>query len=52
MELACVAKIELTTVAAMKNATKVFTTAGALLFRPALEIVAGTPEQEKREFCR
>jgi hypothetical protein len=46
-ELACVAEIEPTTVAAMKNATKLFTLAGALLFSVGLAIVAGTPEQEK-----
>ena len=31
-ELACVAEIEPTTVAAMKTSTKIFTVAGALLF--------------------
>ena len=31
----------------MKNSTKVFTAAGALLFSVAVGIVAGTPEQEK-----
>src|SRR6266487_5850963 len=47
-ELACVAEIEPTTVAAMKTSTKIFTVAGALPFSVALCIVAaGTPEQEK-----
>jgi hypothetical protein len=46
-ELACVAEIEPTTVAAMKISMKIFTVAGALLFSVALGIVAGTPEQEK-----
>ena len=46
-ELACVAEIEPTTVAAMKTPTKIFTVAGALLFSVALGVVAGTSEQEK-----
>ena len=46
-ELACLAKIEPTTVAAMKTSTKIFMVAGALLFSVVLGIVAGTPEQEK-----
>ena len=46
-ELACVAEIEATTVAAMKTSTKLFTVAGALLFSVVLGIVAGTPAQEK-----
>ena len=46
-ELACVAEIEPATVAAMKNLTKIFTVAGALLFSVVLGIVAGTPAQEK-----
>jgi hypothetical protein len=46
-ELACVAEIQPTTVAAMKTSRKTFTVAGALLFSVALSIVAGTPEQEK-----
>src|SRR4030095_11243574 len=46
-EWACVAKIQPTTVAAMKTSMKMFTVAGALLFSVALGIVAGTPEQEK-----
>ena len=46
-ELACLAKIEPTTVAAMKTSTKIFMVAGALLFPVVLGIVAGTPEQEK-----
>jgi hypothetical protein len=45
--LACVAEIEPATVAAMKNLTKIFTVAGALLFSVVLGIVAATPEQEK-----
>jgi hypothetical protein len=45
--LACNAEIERTTVAAMKNATKLFTAAVALVFSVALGVVAGTPEQEK-----
>jgi hypothetical protein len=46
-ELACVAQIEPTTVAAMKNATKLFAVAGAFLLTVALGIVTGTPAQEK-----
>jgi hypothetical protein len=46
-ELACVAQIEATTVAAMNSSTKIFTVAGALLFSVALGIVAATPTQEK-----
>jgi len=46
-ELACVAQIEPTTVAAMKNATKLFAMAGAFLLTVALGIVTGTPAQEK-----
>jgi len=46
-ELACLTKIEPTTVAAMKTSTKIFMVAGALLFSVVLGIVAGTPEQEK-----
>jgi len=46
-ELACVAEIQPTTVAAMKTSTKLFAIAGALLFSAALGVVAGTPEQEK-----
>src|SRR2546430_17062673 len=46
-ELACLAKIEPTTVAAMKTSTKIFMVAGALLFSVVLGIVAGTPGQEK-----
>jgi hypothetical protein len=46
-ELACVAKIEPATVAAMKTSTKIFTVAGALLLSVALGSVAATPEQEK-----
>ena len=46
-ELVCLAKIEPTTVAAMKTSTKIFMVAGALLFSVVLGIVAGTPEQEK-----
>jgi hypothetical protein len=46
-ELACVAEIQPTTVAAMKSSTKLFAIAGALLFSAALGVVAGTPEQEK-----
>jgi hypothetical protein len=46
-ELACVAKIEPTTVAAMKSSTKIFTVAGALVFTLAFGVVAASPEQEK-----
>jgi hypothetical protein len=46
-ELACVAEIEPTTVAAMKTSTKIFTVAGAFLFSVALGAVAATPAQEK-----
>ena len=46
-ELACVAEIEPTTVAAMKTSTKIFTVAGALVLTLAFGIVAATPEQEK-----
>ena len=46
-ELACVAEIQPTTVAAMKTSTKTFTAAGALLFSLAVAIVAATPAQEK-----
>ena len=46
-ELACVAEIQPTTVAAMKTSTKLFAIAGALLFSAALGVVTGTPEQEK-----
>jgi hypothetical protein len=46
-ELACVTKIEPTTVAAMKNMTKLFTIAGALTLSLAFAAIAATPEQEK-----
>jgi hypothetical protein len=46
-ELACVAKIEPTTVAAMNTSMKIFAVTGALLFSVALGVVAGTPAQEK-----
>jgi hypothetical protein len=46
-ELACVAEIEPTTVAAMKTSTKIFTVVCALLFSVVLGVVAGTPAQEK-----
>jgi len=46
-EFACVAEIEPTTVAGMKNVTRLFTIAGALLLTLALETIAATPEQEK-----
>jgi hypothetical protein len=46
-ELACVAEIEPTTVAAMKTSTKIFTVASALVLTLAFGIVAATPEQEK-----
>jgi hypothetical protein len=46
-ELACVTEIEPTTVAAMKNMTKLFTIAGALVLTLALDTMAATPEQEK-----
>lgn len=47
LELACVTEIEPTTVAAMKNMTKLFTIAGALVLTLALDTMAATPEQEK-----
>ena len=46
-ELACVAEIEPTTVAAMKTSTKIFTVAGALVLTLAFRVVAASPEQEK-----
>ncbi len=46
-ELACVAEIEPTTVAAMKTSTKIFTVAGTLVLTLAFGVVAGTPAQEK-----
>jgi hypothetical protein len=46
-ELACVAEIEPTTVAAMKTSTKIFAAAGALVLTLAFGIVAASPEQEK-----
>jgi hypothetical protein len=46
-ELACLAEIEPTTVAAMKTPTKIFTAAGALVLTLAFGILAATPEQEK-----
>ena len=46
-ELACVAEIEPTTVAAMKTSTKIFTVAGALVLTLAFGVVAASPEQEK-----
>jgi hypothetical protein len=46
-ELACVAEIETTTVAAMKSSTKIFTVLSALILTLAFGIVAATPEQEK-----
>jgi hypothetical protein len=46
-ELACVAEIEPTTVAAMKTSIKIFAVAGALVLTLAFGIVAATPEQEK-----
>jgi hypothetical protein len=46
-ELACVAEIEPTTVAAMKTSTKIFTVAGALVVTLGFGLVAATPEQEK-----
>jgi hypothetical protein len=46
-ELACVAEIEPTTVAAMKTSTKIFTVAGTLVLPLAFGVVAATPEQEK-----
>jgi len=46
-ELACLAEIEPTTVAAMKTSTKIFTVAGALVLTLGFGIVAATPEQEK-----
>ena len=46
-ELACVAEIEPTTVAAMKTSTKIFTVAGTLVLTLAFGIVAATPAQEK-----
>ena len=47
LDLACVAEIVPTTVAAMKSSTKIFTVAGALLLTLAFGVVAATPEQEK-----
>ena len=47
LELACVAEIEPTTVAAMKISMKIFTVAGALILMLAFGIVAASPEQEK-----
>jgi|SRR5215475_8444464 len=47
LELACVAEIQPTTVAAMNTSTKLLAVTGALLFSVALGVVAGTPEQEK-----
>jgi len=46
-ELACVAEIEPTTVAAMKNSLKLFTLSSALLVTLAFASVAATPAQEK-----
>jgi hypothetical protein len=46
-ELACLAKIDPTTVAAMKTSMKLLVTAGAVLFSGVMAIVAATPEQEK-----
>src|SRR5262249_54065706 len=46
-ELACLAEIQPTTVAAMKIHTRIFAVAAALLFSVAMSIVAGTPAQEK-----
>ena len=46
-ELACVAEIQPTTVAAMKDSLKIFARAGALLVTLAFTIVAATPAQEK-----
>jgi hypothetical protein len=46
-ELACVAEIQPTTVAAMKTSAKILTVACALLSFVALGIEAATPEQEK-----
>jgi len=45
--LACVAEIQPTTVAAMKNSLKLVTLSGAPLVTLALTIVAATPGQEK-----
>ena len=47
LELACVAEIEPTTVAAMKSSTKIFTVAGTLVLTLAFRVVAATPAQEK-----
>jgi hypothetical protein len=46
-ELACVAEIEPTTVATMKNSMRLLTLSGALLVMLAFTIVAATPAQEK-----
>ena len=46
-ELACVAEIEPTTVAAMKISMKIFAVAGALVLTLAFGLVAASPEQEK-----
>jgi hypothetical protein len=45
--LACVAEIQPTTVAAMKNLLKPFTLSGALLVTLAFASLAATPAQEK-----
>jgi hypothetical protein len=46
-ELACVAEIQPTTVAAMKNSLKLFTFSSVLLVALTVTIVAATPAQEK-----
>jgi hypothetical protein len=47
LELACVPEIEPTTVAAMKNALKLFPLSSALLVALTFTTVAATPAQEK-----
>jgi hypothetical protein len=46
-ELACLAEIKPTTVAAMKTSTTIFTVVCAFLFSVVVGVVAGTPAQEK-----
>ena len=46
-ELACIAKIEPTTVTAMKNSLRLLTLSGALLVTLAFASLAATPAQEK-----
>src|SRR5215831_19810804 len=46
-ELACLAEIQPTTVAAMKNSLRLFTLSGALLVTLVFASLAATPAQEK-----